>query len=114
MASIAFLLPILAGKEQLDRETMQRFASGDEKEAFAASQRSHGITRHAVWHQDTPNGTVAIVLIEADDIERALTGSAVSQEPFDQRFREIVREVHGVDLANDPPPQVRPVIDWRS
>jgi hypothetical protein len=114
MPSIAFVLPVLPGKEQLDRETMQRFASGDESDSFAASQRSHGITRHAVWHQETPNGTVAIVLLEADNIERALTGSAVSQEPFDQRFREFVHEVHGVDFANDPPPQVRPVIDWRS
>lgn len=114
MPALAFVLPILPGKEGLDRETMQRFASGDERDAFAPSQRSHGITRHAVWHQGTPDGTIAIVLLEADDIERALTGSAVSQEPFDQRFREFVRDVHGVDLASDPPPQVRPVIDWRS
>jgi hypothetical protein len=113
MGSIAFVLPILPGKEDVDRATMQRFATGDEKDAFAASQRSHGITRHAVWHHETPQGTVAIVLIEADDIERALSGSAVSQEPFDQRFREFVRDVHGVDLANDPPPQVSAVIDSR-
>jgi hypothetical protein len=53
------------------------------------------------------------VLIEADDLEQALTGPAVSQEPFDQRFREFVGEVHGVDLANDPPPNIRPIIDRR-
>lgn len=88
MASIAFVLPILPGKEDVDRETMERFATGDESEAFARSQRSHGVTRHAVWHQETPNGTIAIVLLEADDIERALAGS---QEPFDQRFRELCR-----------------------
>lgn len=113
MASFAFVLPVLPGKEDVDRETLQRFATGEDHDAFAASQRSHGITRHAVWHQETPNGTLAIVLIEADDIERALAGSAASKEPFDQRFREFVREVHGVDLENDPPPQVRPVIDSR-
>jgi ribosomal protein L16 Arg81 hydroxylase len=92
---------------------MQRFATGADKDAFAESQRSHRVTRHAVWHQGTPNGTVAIVLIEADDLEQALTGPAVSQEPFDQRFREFVGEVHGVDLANDPPPNIRPIIDRR-
>ena len=111
MASIAFVLPILPGKEDVDRTTLQGFATGDEKDAFAASQRSHGIKRHAVWHQQTPDGAVAIVLLEADDIERALGGSAASQEPFDQRFREFIRDVHGVDISSDPPPQVSAVID---
>ena len=113
MPAIAFVLPILEGKEDLDRETMQQFATGDDKDAFEASSRSHTITRHAVWHQDTPNGTIAIVLLEADDIERAMSGPATSQEPFDVRFREFVREVHGVDLASDAPPSIRPVIDAR-
>jgi hypothetical protein len=65
-----------------------------------------------VWHQKTPAGSFAIVLLEADDIQAPLGGAATSQEPFDQRFRELVREVHGVDLANDPPPDVTPIIDW--
>ena len=113
MPEIAFVLPVLPGKEEIDREAMQRFAHGDEKDAFAESQRSHGITRHAVWHQETLNGTLAIVLLEADDIEKALTGAATSNDPFDERFRALVRDVHGVDLTNDPPPRVQPVIDCR-
>jgi hypothetical protein len=66
-----------------------------------------------VWHQKTPDGSVAIVLLEADDIQAALGGAATSQEPFDQQFRDSVKDVHGVDLANDPPPDVTPIIDWR-
>ena len=113
MPEIAFVLPVLPGKEEVDRETMQRFASGDEREAFAASRRSHGIRREAVWHQETPSGTLAIVLIEADDLERALTGTATSEDAFDQRFRDYAREVHGVDLGAVPPPRVEPIIDAR-
>ena len=113
MASLAFILPVIPGKEQTDREVLDRFVNGDEKEAFAAWHRSHGVRRHAVWHQTTPNGTVAIVLLEADDTEAALRGAATSQEPFDRRFRDWVKDVHGVDLANDPPPDVVPLIDWR-
>jgi hypothetical protein len=67
-----------------------------------------------VWHQKTPDGTVAIVLLEADDIEAALRGTAMSHEPLDQQFRDFVKDVHGVDLANDPPADVVPVIDWRA
>jgi hypothetical protein len=84
------------------------------KDAFEAWHRSHGVRRHAVWHQQTPNGTVAIVLLEGDDIEAALRGTATSEEPFDQQFRNSVKDVHGVDLAKDPPPEVVQLIDWKA
>jgi hypothetical protein len=114
MASIAFMLPIIPGKEETDLQAFEGFANGEEQQAFEAWHRSHGVQRHAVWHQNTPNGRFAIVLLEADDIQAALGGAATSQEPFDQRFRELVKEVHGIDLASDPPPEIVPVIDWRA
>ena len=112
MASIAFVLPVLPGKESTDIEQIERFKA-EESEDFGAWNRSNGVHRHAIWHQKTPQGTLAIVLLEADDIGRALGGPATSQEPFDQRFREWIKDVHGVDLANDPPADVQQVIDWR-
>lgn len=45
---------------------------------------------------------------------QALGGVATSQEPFDQQFPDSVKEIHGVDLANDPPAEVTEVIDWRA
>lgn len=111
MASIAFVLPVLPGKESRDTEQLQRFQN-EESEEFSAWNRANGVHRHAVWHQKTPQGTLAIVLLEADDIKAALRGPATSQEPFDQRFRDWIEEVHGVDLANDPPAEVVQVIDW--
>ena len=112
MASFAFVLPIIPGKEATDLEILERMASGEENDQFAAWHRSHGVRRHAVWHQKTPDGTVAIVLLEADDIASALGGTASSQEPFDVKWRRFVEDVHGVDLATAAPPDVRPVIDW--
>jgi hypothetical protein len=112
MASVAFVLPIIPGKEGADLEMFEGFKSGEGRGAFEAWHRSHGVRRHAVWHQKTPDGTVAIVLLEADDIGQALGGAATSQEPFDKQFRESVKEIHGVDLANDPPAEVTQVIDW--
>ena len=113
MAAFAFILPILPGKEETDAQMFERFKS-TEKGAFEAWHRSHGVRRHAVWHQQTPDGTVAIVLLEADDIEAALRGTATSDEPFAQQFRDSVKDVHGVDLAKDPPPEVVQVIDWKA
>ena len=114
MASIAFALPIIPGKEETDRAAFERFVSAQESEAFAAWNRSHGISRHMVWHQKTPNGTMAIVMLEADDIGAALGAIGTAQSPLDQRFRDLVKDVHGVDLAKDPGPEVVPVLDWQS
>jgi hypothetical protein len=113
MASLAFVLPVLPGKESTDREQIERFKN-EESEEFSAWNRSNGVTRHAVWHQKTPQGTTAIVLIEADDISAALRGPATSQEPFDHKFRQWINDVHGVDLATDPPADVAHLIDWRA
>jgi len=109
---LAFVLPVLPGKETVDVDQIERF-KGEERDEFSAWHRSHGVTRHAIWHQKTPQGTIAIVLLEADDLESALRGPATSQEPFDRRFRDWVKGVHGVDLANDPPADVVQLLDWR-
>jgi hypothetical protein len=66
----------------------------------AASRRRHGITRESVWIQPTPGNDVAVVLIEACDISRAMLALATSQEPFDSWFRDHLRAVHGLDLAD--------------
>ena len=44
MPGFAFVAPILPGKEQLDAETFEQFAVGDEHDAYAAAQ-SHYRTR---------------------------------------------------------------------
>ena len=75
MATFAFVVPVLPGKEETDLETMQRFATGEENDAYDTARRSLGFQREAIWHQQTPDGTLAIVLWEAEDIEQALPGS---------------------------------------
>ncbi len=59
----------------------------------------------------TPNGTLAIIVLEGDDLMSSLGVAATSDEPFHRQFREFVKDVHGVDLANDPPPDVRLISD---
>jgi hypothetical protein len=112
--TIMFVMPVLPGKEELDRETIEQMSTpGPERDAYVAARRSQGLTREMVWHQVTPNGTLAIVLLEGDDLMSSLRMTATSDEPIDRQFREFVKEVHGVDLANDPPPDVRLIADTR-
>ena len=58
--------------------------TGPHREGYESSWKQSGATRHAVWHQQTPVGTVAVVFMEAD--------------------RERVQDVHGIDLQSGPPP----------
>ena len=114
MATSVFILPIVPGMEDLDRETLQHLAApGPEHDGYVEARRAQGITREAVWHQRTPMGTFAIVLMESDDIDAAMGAIVTGQDPFNTQFRQFVKEVHGVDLAADAPPDVIPIVDTR-
>jgi hypothetical protein len=106
MPALGFVLPLLPGKIDDDREAMTSCWRGHRKEAFEASRERHGITREAVWIQPTPNGDVAVLYVEADDLAAMFKGLATSDEPFDRWFRAYVRDVHGVALEDEfPPPE---------
>ena len=114
MATSVFFMPIVPGKEDHDRESLQRMAApGPEHDAYVAARRAQGVTREAVWHQKTPMGTFAIVLMEGDDLAGAMGSMIHGEDPFDRQFREFVKDVHGVDLASDPLPDVTPITDTR-
>jgi hypothetical protein len=72
-----------------------------------------GITREAVWIESTPDGDVAVVVVEAPDIEAAMGAMATSDEPFDKWFREHIKNVHGMDLTEGFPPPEQ-VLDYRA
>ena len=112
MATMVFVLPILPGKEDVDREMLAGLsAPGPARDAYLAARRDQGLKRETVWHQKTPDGTLAIIVLEGDDVQSALGVSATSDDPFHQQFREFVKDVHGVDLANDPPPDISLITD---
>src|ERR1035437_7544734 len=110
--ALPFVSPILPGKTEIDRAAMQSCADGERQEAHHASRERRGITREAVWIQQTPGGDFAVVYLEADDIQAAMAGMGESPDPFDSWFREHILEVHGIDLANGFPPPEQ-VIDFR-
>ena len=113
MPTIAFAAPLLPGKTEADREALASCAHGDRQAEHKASRERAGITREAVWIQSTPDGDVAVVVLEAPDIEAAMGAMATSDEPFDAWFREHIRDVHGIDLAESSPPPEQ-VFDYRA
>jgi hypothetical protein len=110
MGSIGFVVPVLAGKEQADREWMDAM-EGARREEYHAAWKSLGATRHTVWQQQTPSGIVDVVYLEADDIPTLMDGISSSNEPFHQWFRERVLDAHGIDLTSQAPPQSEQIHD---
>lgn len=103
MAIHAFAIPVVPGAEQLDIDTLGEM-DGARREEYVAAMKDAGLTRHAIFHQETPNGTMAIVLVESDDPTTALNRFGGSDAPFNSWFRDQMREVHGVDLSEPAPP----------
>jgi hypothetical protein len=110
MSSISFVIPVLPGKEQADREWMAAM-EGARRDEYLSAWKNAGVTRHAVWQQQTAGGTVDVVYLEADDISAAMQSITTSDEPFQRWFREQVLDVHGVDLTSGAPPQAEQIHD---
>jgi hypothetical protein len=68
---------------------------------------------HAVFVQSTPDGDIAVVYWEADDVEAAFANMASSDDPFDRWFRDHVREVHGINVEDGFPPPEQ-IMDYRA
>src|SRR4029450_1996468 len=111
MTEIVFAIPIVHGKEDLDRQTRDEMA-GARRDAYEAALKDAGITRQAVWHQQTPDGgTLAIVYIGPPDShppQRFTSPDADIRRGFVQQMQE----VQGRD-APLPPLPVELVHDFR-
>ena len=81
MPSIGFIAPLLPGKTEADRAAVISCWRGDRRDAYQASRRRLSIAREAIFIQSTPNGDVAIVYWEADDLDAAFKGMATSDDP---------------------------------
>ena len=69
--------------------------------------RDAGISRHAAWHQQTPDGT------SPWSRKRMTAGEWKVHSircAFDAWFREVMKEVHGLDISQPGPP-VTKVLD---
>jgi hypothetical protein len=112
MASYGFMVPILPGQEETDRRFMAELR-GPRRAEYEAAWRRLGIRADRAWHQPTPQGTVAVVYLEADDLGRAFAGIATSDDPFLVWWRAQILAVHGLDFSQPlPGPPNEQIHDW--
>jgi hypothetical protein len=114
MASLASAFPILPGKTEQWKHFAQEIA-GPRHSEHEASRKRLGVTREVACLQQTPQGDMAVVYMEAQDIPRVFEGMGRSQEPFDVWFREQVKDIHGVDFSQPlPGPLPEAFVNWRA
>jgi hypothetical protein len=111
MAEIVFATPIMRGKEDVDRQTMDQIR-GPRRDEYVAALKDAGVTRQAIWHQQMPDGgTLAIVYMEATDPDAPLRFSS-SESEISQWFMQQMREGYGRYLSGPPLP-VELISDFR-
>ena len=103
-----FAWQVSAEQEEPWRRFLQEL-SGSHFEGYAKSRRRLGIFEEFVWFAPKPSGGGAVVvLLEAEDPERALrevvAELAAPETPFDSWLRREMQELFGCDFARLPRP----------
>jgi hypothetical protein len=112
MAMIVFALPLAPDRIEAVRAFVAELL-GPRRAAFEASWRAKGITREQAWLQRTATGALVLVALDADDLPRALHAIATSADPFDEWYRQRVREVYGIDLSDERSrPSLEVLAEW--
>ena len=112
MAVFNGAFPVLPGKV----DTARAFAKetmGPRRSGYDESQKRGGITRETWSVQETPDGgAFVLVWFESPDPEKSFAEIAQDPSDFAVWFRERVKEVSGVDLAEPPEGGPELILDW--
>ena len=100
MATLALALPCLPGGDEKARQLAA--ALRDRRAEFTDFHERVGLTAERWYLQQTPQGTLILVVLEGDP-RGAVEKLGASDHKFDRWFREQVREIHGVDFAQPLP-----------
>ena len=100
-AMLAMAVPILPGKLDQWRAVMQDL-TGSRGDDWRAQRRRLGL-RERLFLQHTPNGAVALVVLEGRDLPGAMHAIGTDIDEFSVWLRQQVLETEGLDLAAPPP-----------
>ena len=89
--------PILPGKTEAAR-AMLREMDGPRKPHATASDQALGVAREVWGIQQSPRGDLLLGYLAGEDLDRAFTQFAASQDEFDRWFKQQMQEVTGVDM----------------
>ena len=67
----------------------------------------------AVWIQHLPQGDFAIASYETNDPEQSIREIATSNKPWAAKFREHLKQAHGLDVTQFPMQLNELVANWK-
>lgn len=98
---LALAVPIVSGKLDQWRAVMRDLAGP--RGAEWQAQRRQLQMRERIFFQNTPNGALAIVVLEGGDLPGAMRAIGTADDEFSRWLRQQVLETEGLDLAAPPP-----------
>ena len=103
----AFAVPIKPEKV----DTWKSWAAelnGARKADFDEMNERMGLTTHAAWLQQNPDGSqLAVVVLDGPGAPEFLGKLATSDHEFDKGFRASAEDIHPMDFSAPPPAPVR-------
>jgi hypothetical protein len=99
---IAAALPVLPGKSDRVRNFGKELE--EHREEWERLNKEATITRYVSWLQESPQGDIEIVVMEAEDPSR-IRPYIAGDTPHDSWWLDYLRDVHGMDLRGLTPDQ---------
>jgi Family of unknown function (DUF6176) len=99
---LAFAAPLQPGKTDAARQ-FAREAYVSRRAELAESRSAKGLTREAVFLNQTPNGDVVVVYLEGTDPVEGNRQFAASSSPFDRWFKDRCKEIFPPYIDFDQP-----------
>jgi hypothetical protein len=94
--------PVLPGKLAKWKSVLNE-VKGPRKKDYQASRKKMGIKRERVWLQHTLTGDFVLVSFEGKDTSKVMERFLKSKDPFDKWFAQSVKEIHGIEVSDNPP-----------
>ena len=97
------LAPIVDGKLDAWKDFIEECTTGSKSEGFRDLNQRYNLTRHDIWHAETPGGSMAVVLHEGPGSDQFMQALGQSDHSFDEWMKDQIGELHNMKF-NEPPP----------
>jgi hypothetical protein len=93
----AAALPVPPGKEEAVRQFGKEMQL--KKKEFEKSEKRLSAKRESWFLQVSPQGSLIVVNIEAQNLNKMVTDFAKSKDPFDVWMKDQVKQITGFDMS---------------
>jgi hypothetical protein len=91
-------MPIRAGQTQAWQEALEDL-TGPRYAEYETSRKRYGLASQTTFLQSTPMGDFALIHLTGADVLTSFHRMSGSQDPWDVEWRQLTRNLHGVDFA---------------